>query len=340
MNPIARNDWIDLLRAVSALAVVLFHFNRMPVMVPPDWLARTWHAVWIHGHWGVGVFFALSGYCLIPGWIRSPGSRDFFQRRVVRIFPSYWCSLLLVATLAVATKLLTGVNDVAPLPRDISAITATVLLVTNPVTTIPTINWVYWTLSNVLAFYALIGLVLLWPRPGRIPALAGLHALLCLVDFTCHPAPAGPLFFIQAWPIFGLGLAVAIQPLHRRTGWIMLLTSLLHAIWLIGGGADVNHYLAVGGVTLAVLVLCRDRAFPRWLRPLAWIGKISYSLYLVHVPIGVYVLMRYLPRSYTMSFLQVGAHLLLLAATTAAAGLFYLVAERPFLSPRHSTPPA
>ena len=85
MTPALRDNWIDVLRALSALAVVLFHFNSVPAAVPSDWLARTWHTVWIHGHWGVGVFFALSGYCLVPGWSRSPGLRDFLRRRVVRI---------------------------------------------------------------------------------------------------------------------------------------------------------------------------------------------------------------------------------------------------------------
>ena len=331
MNPTARNGWIDVLRALSALAVVLFHLNRIPVMIPPDSLSRWWHAIWSHGHWGVGVFFALSGYCLFPGWSRATGALDFIFRRGRRIFPPYWCSLLLIAGLILCVKLVTGVNDVAKLPASAHAVAATLLLLSAPVTATPTINWVYWTLSYVVAFYLLAGLVLFWPRATRIQALAGLHGLLCAVDFVFHPAPVGPLFFIKHWPVFGLGLALAVFAQHRRTGRVMLLTSLLHAIWLVSTGADDTHYLAVGVVAAVFLALSQPWSFPSWLRPLAWIGEISYSLYLVHVPIGIYGLMRFFPGKFTMPFTYVGAQLLLLGGIVAFACLFHLVGERPFL---------
>lgn len=66
MSPSPRNGWIDTLRGLSALGVVLFHFNNLPLSLPPDWLSYAWHSGCLHGHWGVGVLFALSGYCLFP----------------------------------------------------------------------------------------------------------------------------------------------------------------------------------------------------------------------------------------------------------------------------------
>jgi len=152
MTPAARNGWIDVLRALSALAVGLFHFNTVPSTLPPGTIAQGWRNLWSHGHWGIGVFFALSGYCLFPGWSRAVGGLDFLRRRARRIFPPYWSSLLLIALLALGVKLVTGVNDVAKLPSNAGAVAATVLLMTDPVTAIPTINWVYWTLSGTASF--------------------------------------------------------------------------------------------------------------------------------------------------------------------------------------------
>jgi peptidoglycan/LPS O-acetylase OafA/YrhL len=143
MNPAPRNGWIDLLRALGALGVVLFHLNALPTGRPAGTVSAAWHWFWGYGHLGVGVFFFLSGYCLVPGWNRSAGLRDFLRRRLGRIMPPYWCSLLLVVALAAAFKLAAGVNDVALLPHTARAILATVLLGTTPVTDIPTMNWVY-----------------------------------------------------------------------------------------------------------------------------------------------------------------------------------------------------
>jgi peptidoglycan/LPS O-acetylase OafA/YrhL len=332
MNGKARNGWIDLLRGLGAVAVVLFHFNRMPVTVPADTLSRVWRSVWSHGHWGVGVFFVLSGYCLFPGWTRARTGWNFLLRRARRIFPPYWCSLLLVVGLAASFKLINGVNDVARLPASPAAILATIFLLTDPVTAVPTVNWVYWTLSYVFAFYLLAGLILFGPPGRRLAILAGLHLAMIGVDFIFHSAPYGPLFFVRYWPVFGLGLALAVFFADRRTGTVMLAGSLLHGLWLVGTGRDETHYLLVGAGTVAFLALSRTWTFPGWLQPAAWIGRISYGLYLVHVPVGINGLWRMLPEEFHHSSGFVGAQILLLTVTVAAAWLFYRIAEHPFVT--------
>jgi len=294
-------------------------------------LAVAWREFWLHGYYGVAVFFVLSGYCLIPGWRRSTGLAEFLRRRVLRIMPPYWCSLLLVALLALGFKLATGVNDIAALPRSPATVTATLLLLTAPVTTIPALNWVFWTLSFLLGCYLVVGVVLLLPRSTRMPALAGLHGLLCLVDMIFHPEPLGALFFIRHWPVFGLGVTLAVLPLDRRAGRAMLGTCLLHAAWVASHWPEGLAFLATGGLAAVLLVLSRNRPFPRWLEPLAGLGRFSYSLYLVHVPVGIYALMRLCPEKFSSGFQLIITQVMLLAATVAAARLYYLMAERPFL---------
>ncbi len=337
--PTERNGWIDVVRALSALAVVLFHFNSMPVTLPSGWAAQAWHTLWLQGHWGVSVFFVLSGYCIFPGWQRAPGSAEFLRRRCVRIFPPYWGSLLLVVALAAAVRLLTGVNDVATLPRSPQAIVANILLLTNPLTALPTINWVYWTLTSLLAFYLVMGAALLVPPARRISFISGLHALLCLVAVCRPPAIPGPFFFISSWPVFGSGVALAALYTHRRTGSVMLIISAFYATWQLSLDTTLDRSVLVGTATLLVLALVRKQPFPTVFRPLAWVGSISFSLYLVHVPIGIYGLMRFLPEVFATSLSYIGAQLMLLVVTVGAAGLFYFLAERPFLPARSASAP-
>lgn len=111
----------------------------------------------------------------------------------------------------------------------------------------------------------------------------------------------------------------------------MLLVSALHAAWQLGHGAVPVATLVACTATLAALALARNQILPAVFRPLAWVGKISYSLYLVHVPVGVYILMRLLPPLFAGSLSYISAQLLLLVVTVGAASLFYHVAERPFL---------
>ena len=329
MKP-ARNDWMDSLRALSALAVVLFHLNVVEQSVPAGAFAGAWHTFWQYGHVGVAIFFTLSGYFLIPAWIRAERPAEFLRRRARRLLPPYWASLLLIALLALAFKLVTGTNAIVTLPRDPVAILATLTLLTTPVTGVPTINWVYWTLSYLLAFNLCAALPLFARRSARIPLLAALHVGLCLLDALVRPAPSGAQFFVHHWPVFGLGLALALRAYDRRAGTALLLVSAVHAGFTLMTGRDDALYLMVGCLTAGCLALGARTPFPSWLRPVARLGQMTYSLYLVHVPVGVYLLWRLMPAHPASSLAYVGAQLLLLAATLAAAGLFFLGCERPF----------
>lgn len=334
MTPRARNDWIDLLRGLAAMAVAMFHFNEIPLSVPAP--AGPWQDVWRHGHWGVGVFFALSGYCLYAGWSQSVEARRFLSRRFQRIFPSYWCSLLLIVALVLGVKLFTGVNDVTPLPDRATSVLATLLLATNPLTQIATMNWVYWTLTVLLGFYVLMTLVLLGPAKWQLRLLASLHALLCAADAIFNPLPTGPAFIVSYWPVFGAGLALAVLGAQRGTGSTMLAVSAIHAVWAAFRGSAPADYVLVANGTVIALALLIPRAFPSWLAPVAAIGPFSYSLYLIHVPVGVYLVQRFLPDRFTSVAGLVLTQLLQLGLCLAVARLFYQLAERPFL-PRPRT---
>ncbi len=80
-----RDPGLDILRALSALAVFLFHFR----LFPPGWL-------------GVQVFFVISGYLITQSIESRPGAPRqrilaFYGRRIRRILPPLYIYLLLVA---------------------------------------------------------------------------------------------------------------------------------------------------------------------------------------------------------------------------------------------------
>jgi peptidoglycan/LPS O-acetylase OafA/YrhL len=62
----------------------------------------------------------------------------------------------------------------------------------------------------------------------------------------------------------------------------------------------------------------------------------SYSLYLVHVPIGIYVLLRFMPVNPDDAAVFVGGQLVWLTGTVGAAAMFFIAGERPFLPPIRS----
>jgi peptidoglycan/LPS O-acetylase OafA/YrhL len=98
-----RSVAVDALRGAAALAVMLHHLPR-PAAIPftPVW----WSTLPLQfGYLGVILFLVLSGYCihfrnaqaLGAGRLTDVNWRDFFRRRVLRLYPAYLAALIVTA---------------------------------------------------------------------------------------------------------------------------------------------------------------------------------------------------------------------------------------------------
>jgi peptidoglycan/LPS O-acetylase OafA/YrhL len=89
--PGQRIDAVDELKGL-AIALVIFYHSGGVMGYPTR----------VHGEIGVDIFLILSGFTLAMNSVTMP-LRQFFQRRFLRIYPSYW--LALVASLLIQRKL-------------------------------------------------------------------------------------------------------------------------------------------------------------------------------------------------------------------------------------------
>lgn len=331
-----RDVLIDALRGLAALAVVLHHLNAIMFFEPGAGL-QAWVRLTAYGYLGVPVFFVVSGYCIGLTWSRSPGIADFSRRRFRRIYPAYLASVVLVLLIAVAWKVVTGINDVTILPQSPGHVTATLLLLTEPATMLPTVNWVYWSLTNEVFYYLVLGLLLLAPAgQARGGCLLATHASLLLVELTGRNFRGSALFFVDHWDVFALGICafLLVQRRPEAKGFVAL--SGVHLALQAWQGRS-GLYQIVGLATVILVILPQAHRFPAACRPFAAVGRISYSLYLVHVPIGAYVFMRLVGPHLDGSTLRLAASQSAgLALVLVAATFFHRWFEQPFLTRRRA----
>ena len=113
---------LDAVRGVAILLVMLFHFSNYGHGLVPAalWTDRLYYLVSRAGWIGVDLFFVLSGF-LITGILHDAKGgahyfRNFYARRVLRIFPLYYGALALFVV--ALPRLLPGSPRVQALPHD------------------------------------------------------------------------------------------------------------------------------------------------------------------------------------------------------------------------------
>jgi len=215
-----------------------------------------------------------------------------------------------------------------------------------------------WTLCYEEQFYAVCRLILVL-APRQFFAGIGVVTLLTLaiapVAIARQDLPIHGFFFDGRWLMFAEGVAVYYILNYARspTPGVVLVAVLLAAIVALRYGlpAVAAHRLAaerfwelVGSTAFALGVLLLRpwdlrTANSRLLLPIAFCGRMCYSLYLVHWPVSVLL---------TAAFYRAGVRGLLptllivapftIAASIAASWLFHLTVERRFLNPPNAAP--
>ncbi|MBC7637422.1 MAG: acyltransferase [Acetobacteraceae bacterium] len=322
-----RVTFLDSMRGFAAAWVVVYHLNEEGKFTP-----GAYQAFVEAGSLGVPIFFVLSGFSIHASLLKSPEVSAFLWKRFWRIYPPYLASLAVVLVVLIVRKIATGTNDLTTIPHDPLGWFETIMLTTKPVTWTVPINPVYWTFSYEAAFYLWLTLGLMFPRL-RWPLL---FAPLVLSNAWS----ARPDFFVGYWCLFALGVAIAEW---RHEGKILapalavlcLTDALLHRTF--------GETMA-GLAAFALIIMALSNRFA-WLNRepiLHRVGHWSYSLYLVHVPIGVWIALSFDPRPRVLSANSVWLHwsidgfALLLSCVFAWA--FARLIERPSIMIAHTTP--
>lgn len=329
---------LDGLRCLSIMAVIWHHCGWDKA--PDGWaLAST-------GYMGVDLFFVISGFLITTLLLREREDtgrislRDFYIRRTLRIFPLYYTviALYVLTVFLFERHTAPGQAFFAHLPFFLTYTSNWFIQLEGRV-----IFYFAWSLATEEQFY------LVWPTLEKVfkglavPVIIG--AVLLLREIVERAAPDAGLWatiILSIHPAI-LGGVLLAHALHNRNVYPIVDTVIGRA-WF--GPAVLAATIAAMGLLapkwiiwtfMALLVghaVVREKnglPFLRW-KPLAYVGTISYGMYLLHM-LCHNAVKRVLP---TLEPLWLPATI---ALTVVVAGLSFRYYESRFLALKHRFSP-
>ena len=322
--------YLEGLRGIAILIVLFGHASNVGLHIVPGLDAAG------SEKYGVWLFFALSAYLLTPkllGPVRNRSLRavgSYFVGRVARIYPLYLCVIL---------------GYVAWGRMTLGEACEHLMLVRG--------DDVFWAIPAECGYYVLLPLVV-WlyvlACRERLAAFVALSAATSWGVALRYPPSLASINSILPWPYLTTFLAGSCAALVARhglprapaAGLLCTLAVLLLATLLPGPFNSIRHILGYApwsfervqtfspavGLLWAVVVLAAGRShdWNRWLSNslLRFVGRISFSLYLLHMPVlelAYHVPQRLLPGA--------AKGTAFLAAASLVASLTYAAIERP-----------
>ena len=265
--PPKRLPTVDFLRGLAALSVAWYHFTLGGGLLQDGWLYRSGQYGWT----GVEVFFVISGfiipYSLYHGDYHTAQFGRFLLKRIARLDPPYFADIALCLVLSYGVALAPGFRGEAP-HYTWGQLAAHVAYV-NSFVRLRWVNVVFWSLGIEFQYYLLIGLAFpLLVARRRALRFAFLALLLALSMAIREEA-----LLFRYLPFFVAGI-LAFQ---SKVG---LITTREFAAGLAATSvAGPLAALAIAAALAIRFVHLRRSRFTDF-------GLISYSLYLLHVPIG------------------------------------------------------
>ncbi|NRB39887.1 MAG: acyltransferase [Pseudomonadales bacterium] len=337
---------IEGLRAIAVLSVMAYHA-----------LGEAAHNSWISGGLvGVDVFFVISGYLITSILLRekdrgSLSLQSFYIRRIKRIIPTLltvvgvsfivgWIYFLPKSLQSLAESGISSLfffSNIWFFFEDSYTAQASMLK--------PLLHT--WSLSIEEQFYLIFPLLFILPIKKQYISLVIILLLISSLTATVLYSASSPdqVFYLphfRAWQLL-LGSLAALIHQHKplcfsaASGALFSgigLSILLLSFYFLGAGTP-GYYklLPTLGTFLIILSSYSGNITQKILslQPLRYIGLLSYSLYLWHMPLWAFARYRY-------DELSLSTHLILLALCFGLAIITYTLIEMPIrkAKPKHN----
>ncbi len=295
---------LDNLRGFAAINVVLYHYTaRFREIHHHDYPPQF---DWNYGHYGVELFFVISGFVIFMTLHNVKNIKEFAFKRFLRLYPTYWLCIIL-------TLIITNIFQHSKFESYTFFQVLANFSMIQEIFNVHNIDGVYWSLLPELFFYVFIGFFFAIGWLSKLRTIAVLWISLMILN-QLNLLPFGAYLLNLKYGMFFLAGMLFYHLKFNKGNWVehlLISFCLLVGIWTHPSAE--SGYIFTGIFGLFYLFIYDKLKFISC-KPLLFLGYISYPLYLLHQNIGFYImndLKQYIDQEYLIITLTVGLLIIL-----------------------------
>lgn len=306
---------VQSLRGIAALMVCIFHFSAF-------WSKGLWvRELSVYGKYGVPAFFVISGfilpYTLYHNRHKLSQYTKFIAKRLIRLEPPYLLSIVALLALRWAAA------NFSPYSTQIFSIDWANLgwhigYLVPFVEGEQWLNPIFWTLAIEFQFYLFIGVfIVLLANANRWLRIGAMVLWLSLVFL-----PLSEIWLFHYTPLFAVGMLFFMfyeELLTSLESFVLLLLATLCLGYCHDMTTMVVALLSLGWIAKGKSLGAAGH----------WLGKLSYGLYLLHIPIGASLVLDFSQNFVAGDLANTFLIIIAVFISLFAAWLMYWIVEKP-----------
>ncbi|MDZ4148760.1 MAG: acyltransferase, partial [Flavobacteriaceae bacterium] len=265
---------LDALRGIAAFAVLLYHFTfKFNDIFQTGYTSKFEFS---YGHYGVQLFFIISGFVIFMTLEKVQNAFEFVYKRFSRLYPTFWiCMALTFFT----------VNAIGPeyLKRGFGDFVFNITMMPDYLG-FRSIDGAYWSLVPELFFYLLMVFVFLSKKVKRIEIIGFFWLGLILINYFYKLKGINLILnlYYGCYFLAGINFYKIWKEDSKLINHIQILLSLL----VIGIINDAETFIVSTLFFIIFYLFVFEKLRFIAVKPLIYLGEISYALYLIHQFIG------------------------------------------------------
>ena len=332
---------LDGLRGLLAMSVLLHHGACNLTLIRDGYWDAGGAFRWNIGNFAVGYFFMITGMLFWRKACAGLDARAHFASRFRRIAPAFYLHAAIVLVICLVWMPANALADPGRLLADITRMALAGFAGSFPVNGIDHslyLDGVWWTLAYEWQFYIALPLIAFFAVTSAWRKLALLALVLLYGQFIDPKGPLLVLFAMGAIAIELAGWTAVRRIMSGKPAAAGTLAVLFYAMLVVAPGYGLSTTLWLFPAFLAVA--CGNTFFGiLTARPLAAVGLVSYSLYLLHMPL-IYFGIRLVNAFTPVGALAPGLYWALVSVigcgAIVVAALSYFALERRFMHKKRS----